>query len=143
MARGRVWQGIRDWFRPVDRAPQSNASREETLPSQEASDSSPSRAATQHPGRENARVFDRHATRARIDAEGGAEVIPFPGRHAAEAVLDPADLGSGQEAELLEFLAADVDPVPADPAFRERLREELWEMVVSEGRRMPGDGKDL
>lgn len=33
------------------------------------------------------------------------------------------------EEELLDFLAADLDPVPADPVFREKLREELWEMV--------------
>lgn len=33
------------------------------------------------------------------------------------------------ELEILEFLAADLDPVPADPAFRERLAETLWEMV--------------
>jgi hypothetical protein len=31
--------------------------------------------------------------------------------------------------ELLEFLEADQRPVEADPAFRERLREELWELV--------------
>ena len=31
--------------------------------------------------------------------------------------------------ELLEFLEADQRPVDADPAFRERLREELWELV--------------
>lgn len=33
------------------------------------------------------------------------------------------------EMELLEFLAADLDPVPADPAFKRELRERLWEMV--------------
>jgi len=33
------------------------------------------------------------------------------------------------EEELAEFLAADLDPVPADPVFRERLREELWDFV--------------
>lgn len=33
------------------------------------------------------------------------------------------------EEELLEFLAADLDPVPADPVFQEKLRDELWEMV--------------
>ena len=38
--------------------------------------------------------------------------------------------GAGSEGqELLDFLAADVDPIPADPAFRERLREELWSLV--------------
>jgi len=33
------------------------------------------------------------------------------------------------ELELLEFLAADLDPVPADPAFRRELGELLWDMV--------------
>ncbi len=33
------------------------------------------------------------------------------------------------ELELLEFLAADLDPVPADPAFKQELGELLWEMV--------------
>ena len=31
--------------------------------------------------------------------------------------------------DLLEFLAADLDPVPADPVFREELREQLWALV--------------
>jgi hypothetical protein len=31
--------------------------------------------------------------------------------------------------ELLEFLEADHAPVQADPEFRERLREELWELL--------------
>jgi hypothetical protein len=50
------------------------------------------------------------------------------------------DLGNDlaiDERELLDFIAADVDPVPADPAFRERLREELWEMVVADGLARP------
>ncbi len=33
------------------------------------------------------------------------------------------------ELELLEFLAADLDPVPADPAFRQQLSDLLWNMV--------------
>jgi hypothetical protein len=33
------------------------------------------------------------------------------------------------ELELLEFLAADLDPVPADPAFRRTLSDLLWDMV--------------
>jgi hypothetical protein len=33
------------------------------------------------------------------------------------------------EGEILEFLAADEDPIPADPEFRERLRERLWSLV--------------
>jgi hypothetical protein len=31
--------------------------------------------------------------------------------------------------ELLEFLEADTAEVPVDPHFRERLREQLWQMV--------------
>lgn len=33
------------------------------------------------------------------------------------------------DGELLEFLACDLDPTEADPEFREKLKEELWEMV--------------
>jgi hypothetical protein len=31
--------------------------------------------------------------------------------------------------EFAEFLEADEGPLPIDPAFRERLREQLWELV--------------
>ncbi len=47
----------------------------------------------------------------------------------AERVVD-RDLEPGiDDLEILEFLAADLDPVPADPGFRDRLAETLWEMV--------------
>ena len=71
--------------------------------------------------------------------------MPFvrPGRTAFDAVdaeaLAGVDGGGAavledgfSDAELMEFMAADVDPVPADPVFRDRLREQLWEMVVDE-----------
>ena len=32
-------------------------------------------------------------------------------------------------AELIEFLEADLLPVEAAPAFRDKLRDELWELV--------------
>lgn len=35
------------------------------------------------------------------------------------------------ELELLDFLAADLDPVPADPVFKQELGDMLWEMVAS------------
>ncbi|MEM9175105.1 MAG: hypothetical protein AAGC67_07710 [Myxococcota bacterium] len=128
MARGRVWQGIRDWFRPVDRAPRAARPAEEAPPSQE----------------DRGRIHDRQATRARIDAEGGAEVIPFPGvGGVGAAALEQADSAGPLDPELLDFLAADVDPVPADPAFRERLRDELWDMIVDERLAPPGDGKEV
>ena len=33
------------------------------------------------------------------------------------------------ELELLDFLAADLDPVPVDPVFRSNLSDLLWDMV--------------
>ena len=51
----------------------------------------------------------------------------------AEAILEFNRSFATEERELLDFLAADVDPVPADPVFRERLKDELWEMVRGEG----------
>ncbi|MEZ4333519.1 MAG: hypothetical protein R3F35_17320 [Myxococcota bacterium] len=45
---------------------------------------------------------------------------------AIEALQTEAD-----ELELLEFLAADLDPVPADPRFERALREQLWELVTT------------
>lgn len=32
--------------------------------------------------------------------------------------------------ELVDFLAADLDPVRADPVFKDKLSDELWEMVA-------------
>ncbi len=40
--------------------------------------------------------------------------------------------------ELQEFLEADRNPVPADPEFKEELREKLWRMI--EERRASGEG---
>jgi hypothetical protein len=48
---------------------------------------------------------------------------------ASAAVADGyfgSDVG---DAELLEFLATDLDPTPADPLFREELREQCWSLV--------------
>jgi hypothetical protein len=43
------------------------------------------------------------------------------------------------EEELLDFLAADLDPVPADPDFRENLREQLWALVRERTTSLPKD----
>ncbi|MBJ21740.1 MAG: hypothetical protein GY910_11930 [bacterium] len=56
----------------------------------------------------------------------------LPGGTTGEAILGTAV----EEGELLDFLCADLDPVPADPVFRKRLREELWQMVA-DGRLAP------
>ena len=44
--------------------------------------------------------------------------------------------------ELREFLEADALGVRADPAFKERLRRELWEIVRSWARTEPSRGDD-
>jgi len=43
-------------------------------------------------------------------------------------------------AEFADFLAADEGPLPIDPAFRERLRRELWGMVRSQAERTRTSG---
>jgi hypothetical protein len=62
------------------------------------------------------------------------------GSIAGEAVLElPRLAETGEEEDLLEFLAADLDPVPADPDFRERLRAELWGLVADGSVQRPKD----
>ena len=41
--------------------------------------------------------------------------------------------------ELQEFLEGDVLDVPADPEFKERLRQQLWEMLRLRVRKPPSD----
>lgn len=43
-------------------------------------------------------------------------------------MLDELDLDFDPD-ELRDFLEADVLDVPADPAFKERLRRKLWDLV--------------
>lgn len=43
-----------------------------------------------------------------------------------DATLEAADV---TEAELADFLAADDEPVEANPVFKERLRKQLWAMI--------------
>lgn len=143
MARGRIWQGIREWLRllPRSSAPASRPAVGAQVPSVDgpaapgpgaASEASvrtapssfaPGESLFEAPARQTLSrtgfrddpqgAFDRSCER----FEGGADA--FEGE--ADAI---------REEELLEFLASDLDPVSADPAFRERLREELWEMVL-------------
>jgi hypothetical protein len=41
--------------------------------------------------------------------------------------------------ELKEFLEGDLQPTQADPAFQERLRQELWALVQERYGRSPDD----
>jgi hypothetical protein len=73
---------------------------------------------------------------ARMRSLSDAARAPIPGAHSSSGVaaLDEPWGDAEGDPELLEFLASDLDPVPVNPEFRERLREELWEMVLDEGR---------
>lgn len=55
-----------------------------------------------------------------------------------------AELADFDPAEFAEFLEADDAPVPVDPGFRERLRNQLWGMVRerAEAARPRGIGTD-
>ena len=127
MASRRVWQGIRDWFRPVDHTSQSTTGRP-VAPS-----------AASEPPTEGNVIHTRDWARATLGGDADpSNVIPFPRSGAGEAVIDDTSDNHG----LLDFLAADAAPVSADPAFRDRLREELWEMVLDEGVGGKGDRED-
>ena len=54
-----------------------------------------------------------------------------------EEVMDEAVMDFTIE-ELREFLEADLLDVQADPAFKDRLRRKLWDMVVARLHAQPG-----
>jgi hypothetical protein len=102
--RRQVWRGFLDWFRPVDHEISASRQIMSSIGAQTNSAGSSMR---------TGRAMNRQA---------------FTAERAGRSSSD--DVGCEiDEGELLEFLAADYDPPSADPAFRERLRNELWELV--------------
>ena len=101
MARGRAWQGLLDWWNPAGSA---SAPADERVPGDAAG----------WRGADPALDASGGWVRWELVSQGAA------GTTAEEEVSDD---------ELLEFLAADDDPVEADPAFKRRLREQLWAMI--------------
>ena len=75
----------------------------------------------------------RGAARTRSLIDAARVPIPEANSSSGVAALDEHWGDAQGDPELLEFLASDLDPVPVNPEFRERLREELWEMVLDEG----------
>lgn len=70
--------------------------------------------------------YRRGAARSGVTAPGDRKLAEL-----GEVVaLDEDDLDFPME-ELQEFLSADLFDVPADPTFKEGLREKLWELVQS------------
>lgn len=103
--RRQVWQAIRDWFRP---------DHHEAVTSR----------------------YDMRSTGASVDLAAPfvlnrTLVADALGEGAApvEAMFGDEVTPEIDEYELHEFLAADHDPAPADPAFREALRDQLWALV--------------
>jgi len=126
VVRDKIWQEIRNWLKPVpDDLPVSadpgRAAAEAT------EDEWPSNVVplVQKGGRRAA------GARSLIDAASA----PIPGANSSSGVaaLDAPWLDAEGDTELLEFLASDLNPVPVNPEFRERLREELWQVLLDEG----------
>ena len=70
---------------------------------------------------------DRRAVEAPrlVDVSGPAQK---PETHGA--MTDPAEVDDAAgDSDLMEFLAADFEPVEADPEFKRKLRDELWALV--------------
>lgn len=63
-----------------------------------------------------------------VAADGDPRIQPSSPRHRTAGLS--ADRGEAFDpAEFAEFLEADDSPIPANPAFKERLRQQLWGMV--------------
>ena len=63
-----------------------------------------------------------------------------PPRKLDEALDVYDEVGEVMDEDLREFLAADRLPCKADPGFRERLREKLWDLVERNVRGTPAPG---
>lgn len=127
MGRGRVWQGIRGWFR-ANRGDRRQSNQALARPAASVV-SEPEPLRPTEIARIGPRPLDSSSTgtapRMRFNgSEAG------PGDTTMAATMDGVFDEACDERELLDFLAADLDPVPVDPVFRERLREELWGMIV-------------
>ena len=74
------------------------------------------------------RQFGRKITAARATAV--VTRIPSARRDVELKVADESEMAFPIE-ELREFLSADLFDVPADPAFKQGLRDKLWQLIQS------------
>ncbi len=65
---------------------------------------------------------------AAVAADGDPRIQPNGPRHRAASSRADRD-EAFDPAEFAEFLEADDSPMPANPVFKERLRQQLWGMV--------------
>jgi hypothetical protein len=104
VTRRKVWQGFLDWLRPID--------HEVSVPQSAMSPVSAS--------------ADPVVSLGAVARTSSGEALSG---ELAQMFFDEEALPEIDEAELLEFLAADEDPVQADPEFRDELRDRLWTLV--------------
>jgi hypothetical protein len=133
VVRDKIWQEIRSWLKPVLDDLTVGAPGSAKLgrsAAESTADEWPSNVVPLVQGVGGVRGA------ARMRSLSDAARAPIPGAHSSSGVaaLDEPWGDAEGDPELLEFLASDLDPVPVNPEFRERLREELWEMVLDEGR---------
>lgn len=113
MTRRKIWQGFLDWLRPVEQ--RVSASRH-ALNSAEVEQVNPGA------------PVSTALVRGTLTGGGALTGSGWTGEGALQSFADES-AHEFDDDELLEFLAADRDPVSADPAFKEELREELWTLV--------------
>ena len=96
-----MWQGLLDWWNPAGVA---------TVPDDEriAPDG-----------------VDRRGSEPAVDASEAWVRRDLVSQEVARSTAED----EVSEQELLDFLAADNDPIEANPAFKRRLREQLWAMI--------------
>lgn len=113
MTRKKIWLDFLGWFRPAGReVPVARHVMETAATSTDL-----------------ASPFVLGTAEAISDGAGGAS----PRDLAVATFADETTLPEFDEVELREFMAADDDPVTADPAFREQLRDRLWTLVLKGG----------
>ncbi len=105
MTRRQVWRGFVDWLRPIDDEVSASAPRHTNALSSAIVLGGPST------------LSERGTAMSHLPGE------MFGGNFAGEVTSEV------DEAELLDFLAADHEPVSADPVFREELRDQLWALI--------------
>lgn len=156
MAGRKIWQDLRDWFRLAE-VVDSNGSRRRSSDrayahSGPAGGNGSGSLVLQNTGavaRIRSTDAPNHPTASRPQRNAGREltserdwgVVHGYGQidGVGGAVIDGLFDVAVDETEMLDFLASDLDPIPADPAFRERLKEELWEMIAADGWTRPKD----
>ena len=123
-----VWQGLLDWWNPPT-APSVNATVDPSLGSRGGSLGARSNASVE-PDRKV--EFDRaaHSQSAERSPLVVSQDSETPKRaHLVDVSRRDPDQMDPTDEELMEFLAADHEPVEADPEFKRKLRDQLWTLV--------------